>query len=637
MSIDRKRTRRLALTFVIIILISGGLGLSKPGSKLLNAITNCNGSPAIAEEAALGIEAIALKHAGVIMQSSPEWATQMGVSEALAGEGFKARLADFSSRANEDAYEALDSMINDLESIDRASLSRQEQLTYDVMAFSYAIAQRQNAFRTGHPSFLLASPPYAVNQLFGPQIDIPRLLIAQQRVRNTADAEDWLSRLSEIDRVLDEVAQLAETDSQRGVTPPYFALEAVANAAEAFIDKPVKEHMLYSSFAAKIDAIEDLGNQERETLLGFAETTLKDEVYPAYENFRQRMLALVPAAGRDAGVWRLPNGSAMYQVALESWGAGDLTADEIHQIGLDDVERLHSEMDRILRSVGYVEGSVGERMARLAQDPAYLIENTDEAKLELVNALQGDVDIVLEKAPEWFLDIPDYEVEVRRIPKHEQDSSAGGYYTPPPLDGSRPGIFWVNLKDAADVPTYTLKSLVFHEAVPGHHFQAGKSLSIRGLPLIQNLMWFGDYGEGWALYAEELAKEMGMYEGDPLGDLGRYRMELYRAARLVVDTGLHHKRWGREQAIDYMVEVTGESRSSITREIDRYAVWPGQAASYKLGMIQFQRLRSKAEAELGPRFNIREFHDVVLRDGPMPMATLALRVDEWIQSTGDAE
>ena len=626
---SRKRSRfGLPLTFIILIV--GGLGLTK-GCTHNSGESPAGQSDASTDKMSDGIKAVAEKHGSIIMSMSPEWATQMGVGADIAGEGFKSRLSSFSAASNREAYAVARDMRSELLNIDRSALSGRDLITYDVMDFSYDMAARQNAFRIGHPSFLSANPPYAVNQLFGPQIDLPRLLIAQHPVRSASDAEAWLSRLSQVERVLGELCEMTTADAAKGVVPPYFALEAISKSSVSIAETTPKSHQLYVSFENKLNNIDTLSASERAAYLTRAETIIADGVFPAYTNFASCMSALIPLAGRDAGVWRLPQGDEIYQVALEAWGANGLSADEIHDIGLQDVKRIHSEMDIILRASGYADGSVGERMARLAKDPKYIIANTDDAKAELVTSLQSDVDDVLEIAPEWFMDVPPYNVEVRRIPIHEQDSSASGYYTPPPLDGSRPGIFWVNMKDSADFPTYTLKSLVFHEAVPGHHFQAGKALSITDLPLIQNLMWFGDYGEGWALYAEELAKEMGMYEGDSLGDLGRYRMELYRAARLVVDTGLHHKRWSRQQAIDYMVGVTGESRESIMREIDRYSVWPGQAASYKLGMIQFQKLRQRAEQELGKNFDIKEFHDVVLRDGPMPMAVLEARVNDWIE------
>ncbi|MEL6544599.1 MAG: DUF885 domain-containing protein [Myxococcota bacterium] len=577
------------------------------------------------------LDAMVEQHTRWILEQSPEWSTQLGVSEERAGIGFNGRLADYSPSANESIRNTLASMKTELDSIERDSLRPSEQLTYDVLRFSYDLAARQNRFGVGHPSVLGAAPPYAVNPLFGPQIDIPRLLMVQHPLRSRADAKTWLSRLAALPRVLDELAAMTERDAKHGVTPPAFALEAIAKASKNYAKNP-DTHPLLAAFRSRIDTVDSLSEEEQLRLSSEAKSILGAQVLPAFHVFAARMESLVPFAGEHAGLWRLKDGQKMYSVALESWGANGLTPEEIHRIGLEDVARLHREMDRILRSIGSTVGSVGERMAKLASDPRFLIENTDEAKSKLVQKLQSDIDSVLARAPRWFLHVPEQPIQVRRIPPHEENSAGGGYYTPPPLDGSRPGIFWINLKDAREVPTYTLKSLVMHEAVPGHHFQASRALALDELPLIQKMVWFGDYGEGWALYAEELADEMGLYDADPMGTLGRYRMELYRAVRLVVDTGLHHKRWSRERAVSYMVEATGEPRSAIAREIDRYAVWPGQAASYKLGMIQFQRLRRHAERELGARFDVREFHDELLRHGPMPMQTLSQRIDSWIEA-----
>ena len=587
-------------------------------------------NPSQAADEAAKLHRIADAHASVILSTYPEWATQLGVSEDVAGAGFSSRLSDLGPDANAKIHAVLAGFMDDLGDIDPAGLEGQDRMTYAVMKHAYSLAERHNRFGVGQASLLSAAPPYVVSQLFGPQIDLPRLLIAQQPLDTKRDVDAWQSRLADIDRVLDELAALTEVDANRRVTPPYFVLEAIVSSAATFTATEPEAHPIARAFESRLEGVADAGDAYKKRELAKAIATIRKRVYPAYRDFAKRMEALIPAAGREAGLWRVENGAALYQLALDAWGADGMTPDEIHRVGLDDVERIHREMDAILRTAGYRNGPVGERMRALAGDSRYLIANTDAAKAELVESLQAHVDDVLKIAPKWFTGIPSHPIEVRRIPAHEEGAAPGGYYTPPPLDGSRPGIFWINLKDSADVPVYTLKSLVYHESVPGHHFQAAKALSIEGLPLLQNMLWFGDYGEGWALYAEELAKEMGLYEGDPLGDLGRLRMELYRAARLVVDTGLHHKRWSRERAIEYMVTVTGESEASISREIERYAVWPGQAASYKLGMIRFQRLRKEAESRLGDAFDIREFHDVVLRDGAVPMSVLARVVHRWL-------
>jgi uncharacterized protein (DUF885 family) len=364
-----------------------------------------------------------------------------------------------------------------------------------------------------------------------------------------------------------------------------------------------------------------------------ATATVENTVYPAYERLISQLDAMAATTDNDAGVWRLgEEGEAFYQFALDSYGAQGKNGDEVHDLGLSEVARIHAELEPLLQEIDLTEGSVGARLQALADQPDNLYPNTDEGREELLEDLRGQVADIMAIAPDWFKTIPPQGVEVRRIPVHEQDSSPGGYYTAPSLDGSRPGAYWINLKSTADNPKHSLKTLTYHEAVPGHHFSISSQRAMTDTPLMRQIMSYSEYDEGWALYGEKLAKEMGMYEGDPAGDIGRLQAELFRAARLVVDSGLHAKQWTREQAIDYMVEATGESRASVTREIERYAAIPGQATAYKLGMIAIGEMRDKAEAELGDAFDIREFHDVVLTAGSVPMPVLSARVDDWIGS-----
>ncbi|MEX0643694.1 MAG: DUF885 domain-containing protein, partial [Parvularculaceae bacterium] len=383
--------------------------------------------------------------------------------------------------------------------------------------------------------------------------------------------------------------------------------------------------------------VEGLTENERAAYAARAADLVRDVVYPAYQRLSATLDSLKDQAGTDAGVWRLgEQGAAFYQLALNSYGAGGMTGEEIHELGLAEVARLTGEMDAILKAQGLSEGSVAQRFEKIGERPGMIYPNTDEAKEQILVELNAQVAGVMAKAPEWFGAIPETAVEVRRIPVYEQDSSSGGYYTGPSLDGSRPGIYWINLKDTADWPKHTLKTLTYHEAAPGHHFQISLQRAIDDLPLIRNMMGYSEFSEGWALYAEQVAAEMGMYENDPLGDLARLQSELFRAARLVVDSGLHAKQWTREQAIDYMVDVTGDTRASVTREVERYSVWPGQACSYKLGMLRINKLRDKAKTELGDKFDIREFHDQVLLTGSMPLPVLDRKINHWIASKKEA-
>ncbi|MEM1262466.1 MAG: DUF885 domain-containing protein [Pseudomonadota bacterium] len=585
-------------------------------------------SPATADPERLAD--VAERHAMTILKTYPEWATQLGVSEARLGESVADQLTGGSAEANAAVRETLAELRREWSAFDPAALTTRERVTHQVVDHAYALAERHNATGVGQPVLLAAGPPYVVNQLFGPHVDVPRLLMAQHPIYTAANAESWIARLSALPGALDEMLAMAKADAANGVVPPAFILETVERGALAYIASTPEEHRLCQHFAARLGSLDDLGADKKAALADQCLAVLTDDLFPAYQRFADGVAALTPDANEQAGLSGLPNGEALYRLALDAWGATGLSADEIHALGIDEVARIHKEMDTLLCSVGYSDGSVGERMQALAKDPAHARPNTDAEKKQVIAELQADIERVLAITPEWFSAAPKYDVEVRRIAPHEEATASGGYYTPPTLDGSRPGVFWVNLKDLAETPAYTLRSLAFHEAVPGHHFQASAALAIGNAPLLQSMLWFGDYGEGWALYAEALAHEMGLYENDPLGDLGRLRMELYRAVRLVVDTGLHARGWSREQAIDYMVAATGEPRDPIIREVERYVVWPGQATSYKIGMLQLQRFRADAEQALGEHFDLAAFHDVVLNGGAMPMAVLRQEVDRWV-------
>ncbi|NOX95553.1 MAG: DUF885 domain-containing protein, partial [Alphaproteobacteria bacterium] len=308
------------------------------------------------------------------------------------------------------------------------------------------------------------------------------------------------------------------------------------------------------------------------------------------------------------------------------------TADEIHDTGLSEVERIGVEMDAILVAQGLVEGTVSERVRVLMENPEQQFPNTDAGRQEMLDYLVALNDDIMAMAPDYFITIPPQPLEIVRIPEFSEASAPGGYYSPPSRDGERPGRFYINQKDTADNPKWTLPTLMVHEGAPGHHFQLSASQLMKGVPFLRTVSPFSAYSEGWALYAERIAKtDMGLYDDDPLGDLGRLQAEMFRAVRLVVDTGIHHKRWSREQAIEYMVSKTGMTDAEVTREIERYSVWPGQATSYKTGQMAILQLRDYAEAELGDDFDLREFHETILLNGGMPLGILKDVVETWVE------
>jgi uncharacterized protein (DUF885 family) len=568
-------------------------------------------------------------HAGELLSRAPEWATQISAAERIAGQGYQGKLSRYDQPSLAGERLLIERLRDELHSFKRRHLTGDAALTYDILDNAYSLAERSNQFGTGLPAWLSLAPPYVINQLSGPHISLPRLLINQHKISDVKDARAFLNRLGDIERVLDEIIVALGVDARQGVVPPAFVLDGVFRSTQKFRAASPEYHPIARAFSDQLDAL-DSPLEERDWLVDRVQALLRDEVYPAYERLGQAVRALRAETRAGAGVWRLPNGAERYRLALEAYGANGRSADQVHQLGLDEVARIHAEMAPLLNDLGYAEGSIGERLQKLSTAPSMQFENTSEGRQEIIDTIRDYLGKALDAAPQWFARVPTQPVTVRPIPSYEQDVSSLAYYLAPAPDGSRPGFLMINLKDTADWPRYTLRSITHHEAVPGHHFQASLKQAAQSDSTIRTMMFFSEFGEGWALYAEALAKEMGLYKNDPLGDLGRLRAEVYRATRLVVDTGLHHKRWTRREAIDWMVAATGEARPAVAREIERYAVLPGQATSYKLGMINFQRLRRDAEEALGQQFSISAFHDLVLSAGSMPMPVLEQRVKEWI-------
>ncbi|MCB2112139.1 MAG: DUF885 domain-containing protein [Parvularculaceae bacterium] len=632
----------LALTAASLAVVAASCGRSGTASNEASSTTAAADETARIDPSSAFL-AMAERHARAFLATAPEAATELGVSEEIAGEGYLARLGGYGFAAHQAARALNEQFLQELRGFDRASLSGSAAITYDVLKNAYDTAARRNQFDFGgatpfgaglpNSGDSWAMTPYFMTQLTGPHLALPRMLMTQHPIDSAEHVEAYLARLGEMSRALDEAGETFSTDAGIGDAPPRFAIEGILTSLRSFTAAPAGDHPLVATLREKMANVAELSDDERTAYAARAARLVEEGVYPAYERLASQVELTLDQTNDDAGVWRLgEEGEAYYQLALTAYGAGYRTGDDVHELGLSEVARISAEMDGLLKSIGLENGSVAQRMTALAERPDNLYPNTDEGREALLTSLRGHVAAIMARSDSWFGRLPDTKVEVRRIPVHEQDSSPGGYYTGPSLAGSRPGVFWINLKNTADNPKHSLKSLTFHEAVPGHHFQTAYQRSIGDMPLMRNMLGYSEYAEGWALYAESLAKEMGMYEGDPEGDLGRLQAELFRAARLVVDTGLHHKKWTREQAIDYMTGVTGDTRESVTREIERYAVVPGQACAYKLGMLKFQELRAKAETELGDSFDIREFHDIVLSIGDAPLPVLESTVNAWIKS-----
>ncbi len=569
-----------------------------------------------------------------ILRLSPQAGTLLGLSEDYMGGHFADRLDDYSPQGRERFRDTVRAAQRTLAAIDRGALDDKTALTLDV-ARAVVDAHAATFFAaTGSNDVLFGYQPYVINQLQGPHINIPNLLQTQHAIENARDAEDYLARLRAIGSAFDGAIASVTRDAQAGVVLPDFALGKTIAQLDDFVSVPPRDNVLYTALSAKLEAVDSIAPADRARFLETAEKLIETSVYPAYKALAATLRKLEPKAPHDAGIWAQPGGDALYAVLAALGGDTELTPDAIHAIGLAEVTRITDEMDRILTSQGYDEGSVGERMAKLALEARFLYPDSDDGRAQLLAGLNAGLARILARVPKVFATIPPQGIEIRRVPRVNEKSSPGGYYEPPSVDGTRPGIFWINLYDIGNWPRFRLPTLIHHEAVPGHHFQIATAMSDASLPLSRRLAFFNSYNEGWALYAERVAAELGIYEDDPFGDLGRLQDELFRAVRLVVDTGIHAKRWSREQAIDYMRRTTGTPLANVVTEIERYSVWPGQALGYKLGMLKILELRRRARQALGDGFDIKAFHDVVLLGGAMPMKLLERRVDAWIKGGG---
>jgi uncharacterized protein (DUF885 family) len=358
-----------------------------------------------------------------------------------------------------------------------------------------------------------------------------------------------------------------------------------------------------------------------------ASAIVAKSIYPALDRQIALMEKLRPTSRPGDGAWRLPNGEAIYAEALRQATTTNFSPAEVHQMGLTQVAEISGQIDAILKGAGYTQGSVGERIAALNKTPAQLYPDSDPGRAQLLDYLNGLVKDMYTRLPRDFATLPNQPLEIRRVPPEIQDGASNGYYNRAALDGSRPAIYFINLKDMGDWPKFTLPTLSYHEGVPGHHLQISIAQESKDIPTIRKLGFFSAYSEGWALYAEQLAGELGVYDKDPLGRAGFLQSFLFRAARLVVDTGVHTNRWSREQATDYMVATTGFARPRSQREVERYCTMIGQACSYKVGHTAWTRARAEAQKTLGAKFDLKQFHEI-LKEGAMPLSILERRIKE---------
>ena len=528
-------------------------------------------------------------------------------------------LDDYSIAQGDRQAAKLEADLATLRTYDRESLD--DKLSYDALDFFLGTQVDGTRFR---------HHDYPLNQLFGTQSNLPSFMASQHRIVNVGSAEDYVARLGEFPRVGREVMEGLKKREALGIIPPTFVVEKVTAEMQAFVATEATKNILYTALAEKMaKSAEPIAQNDQDRLLALAQKAIGEQVYPVYQSWIDYYAALKPKTTGNNGVWALPDGDAFYQYMVRMHTTTDLTPDQVHDLGLREVARIETEMDAILQGEGLAEGTIGERVRQIAGRPDQLYPDTDEGRAQILADYQSMIDHIDAGLDPYFNVRPKQSVRVERIPVFKEKTSPGAYYQPPALDGSRPGVFYANLRSVSEIPRFSMRTLAYHEAIPGHHFQIAIQQELAGVPTFRKLLPFTAYSEGWALYSERFAAEIG-FQPTPLDDLGRLQAEMFRAVRLVVDSGLHNKRWTREQAIDYMVEKTGMPQTDVVAEIERYLVMPAQALAYKVGMNTIVELRDEAKRELGDRFDIKGFHDTVLTGGSLPMMLLQQRVRAWI-------
>ena len=558
-----------------------------------------------------------------LASDSPELLTSLGMIDNTPLDFHSGKLADRTRAQDDRSLAKLRKARAGLDKYGPEGLEGQELLSWRVAAWFFDNILRRAEFEYGG---------YREVQNSGATVNLPRFLTDMHSIKNEKSVHRYISRLNEFGRVLAEVKVRVEDDRDHGVVPPDFVIEKSLAGMRTFIEGGAADNPLVTTLPEKLDEIESLSAEKKAELMAETTKAVEEQVIPGYETMITLYEELLLNTDHDAGIWRIPDGDKIYAAALKSNTTTDMSADEIHEIGVAEVARIQMEMNEILIAQGYTEGDVTERVKALMQDPAQNFSNDDDGRQQMLDYLVELNDDMMSRAGDFFITLPDQPLEIVRVPEYSQASAPGGYYNAPALDGSRPGRFYINLKNTTDNPRWTLPTLLYHEAAPGHHFQLSLSQKIKGVPIVRKLSLFSAYTEGWALYAERVAKDdMKMYADDPLGDLGRLQAEIFRAVRLVVDTGMHAKKWSRKKAIDYMVANTGMTEDEVTREIERYVVWPGQATAYKTGQLAILKMRERAEDALGDSFNLREFHELILMNGAMPLGILDETVDEWIE------
>ncbi len=558
----------------------------------------------------------------------PELLTFLGIAEQFGYRRHNAHLDDVSIAKVERDYATWHGYLDDLKSYDVERQTPQQRLSTRILTWYVENELDGERFRFHD---------YPVNQLSGVQSETPNFLINVHRIADVRGAEDYLSRLGEFPRKFDQVLEGLQAREQKGVVPPRFVVERVLSEMRGFAGKPTRENALYVNFARKLDALGGVAPADKEAMLARCAGAIETSVVPAYRKLIAFFEGQLTRATTDDGAWKLPDGDAYYAYRLRSATTTAMTPQQVHDLGLSEVARIGQEMKAILAAQGQLQDgeTAAQAYTRLSKELRFLYPNTEEGRNAALAEYTRMLADQLVRSRRVIGLVPKAAIEVRRVPEFKESTAPPAYYNPPANDGTRPGVFYANLRDMSEMPRFSMRTRALHEGVPGHHFQITLAQEQTGVPTFRKVLPFVAYGEGWALYAEWLGTELGVYQDDAMGNVGRLSDEMWRAVRLVVDTGIHYKRWTREQGIAYMIENTGLPEATVVSEIERYIVNPGQACAYKIGMLSIRAARERASRALGARFDaaaLKDFHDAVLGGGGMPLEVLDEQIDGWIRT-----
>ena len=565
----------------------------------------------------------------LFLADNPELFTQVGLIDGSFLDGHSGKLSEVGVAKRDHDYAVAEKFKEQVKDFDRAKLSRQDQVTYDVLIDQYTSALALKPF-----DWLSSEGLYPIAPMWGTQVTLPSFLQSSHVIKNEKLARNYVKRLEAMGEKLDAITAEMQRQAKLGVILPVSLLDKAEAGIKDTVGPKPEANALVTTFTERMNKAKGVDAALNNELTKAAAEALNAKVYPAYARMTTALEALRPEAEKQgAGVGRLPDGAKYYAAMLKSMTTTDYTPDQVHELGLAEVARIAAEMDALLTAQGLTNGTVGERMQALQKDERFLLPNTDAGRREIIARYQNILDHINARMPEFFRIVPTGQLKVERVPLSAEKGSAGAYYQQAAMDGSRAGTFFANLRDTHETSLWAMKTLAYHEGIPGHHFQISTALGLKDLPIIRQQTLYAAYAEGWALYAERLAAEIGMYKDDPFGDLGRLQAEIFRATRLVVDTGMHTKGWSREQAINYMVATTGMPEGEVVSEIERYMGLPGQACAYKVGQLKILELRERAKTALGPKFDLKDFHTVVLENGGVPLTLLETLVNDWIAKT----